>query len=181
MQPIEEYGKGKGRPYGIKDRETGETYFGRGYVQLTWRENYARQTTSSASTRQPAWNGTPTARWIRTLPVWSCSREWSRGGSVATMPAARRCRAISTTPPTIRSRRAKSSTATSTRFRRGRAASLVGNLIKAYHHNFLDALKAAELGEITPVPVPPQVPAIILSVQVPPGVQFHLVVNGEEV
>lgn len=42
MQPIEEYGKGAGRPYGIPDPETGQTYYGRGFVQLTWRENYAK-------------------------------------------------------------------------------------------------------------------------------------------
>ena len=47
MQPIEEYGKGKGRPYGkkIKFNRTPYTYpdkiyYGRGDVQLTWYENY---------------------------------------------------------------------------------------------------------------------------------------------
>ena len=42
MWPIEEYGKGSGREYGVPDPETGETYYGRGFVQLTWRENYAK-------------------------------------------------------------------------------------------------------------------------------------------
>ncbi len=42
MAPIEEYGKGKGMAYGQPDPETGQTYYGRGYVQLTWRDNYAR-------------------------------------------------------------------------------------------------------------------------------------------
>lgn len=41
MLPIEEYGKGKTRPYGKPDPITGQTYFGRGYVQLTWKQNYA--------------------------------------------------------------------------------------------------------------------------------------------
>ena len=40
MQPIEEYGKGKGHKYGIPDPATGKTYYGRGYVQLTWKRNY---------------------------------------------------------------------------------------------------------------------------------------------
>lgn len=40
-QPVEEYGHGAGRPYGVPDPETGQTYYGRGYVQLTHRENYA--------------------------------------------------------------------------------------------------------------------------------------------
>jgi putative chitinase len=42
MWPIEEYGKGAGMAYGVPDAETGQTYYGRGFVQLTWRDNYAR-------------------------------------------------------------------------------------------------------------------------------------------
>lgn len=37
---IHEYGHGQGKPYGIRDPQTGETYYGRGWVQLTWRDNY---------------------------------------------------------------------------------------------------------------------------------------------
>lgn len=47
MQPIEEYGKGKGYRYGKKIKRSGipyslpdKLYYGRGYVQLTWYENY---------------------------------------------------------------------------------------------------------------------------------------------
>lgn len=47
MQPIEEFGKGKGRPYGGFRKRSGvayktpaKLYFGRGLVQLTWLENY---------------------------------------------------------------------------------------------------------------------------------------------
>jgi peptidoglycan hydrolase-like protein with peptidoglycan-binding domain len=42
MQPIEEYGKGAGHAYGEPDPETGQTYYGRGYVQLTWKDNYSK-------------------------------------------------------------------------------------------------------------------------------------------
>lgn len=49
MQPIEEYGKGKTRPYGSKKKLNGNTYtdtdqifYGRGFVQLTWYENYQK-------------------------------------------------------------------------------------------------------------------------------------------
>jgi hypothetical protein len=44
MWPIEEYGKGKGQPYGVPDSRTGETYYGRGLVQLTWYDNYFAMT-----------------------------------------------------------------------------------------------------------------------------------------
>lgn len=40
--PIEEHGKGKGKPYGKMDSRTGHAYYGRGYVQLTFAENYKR-------------------------------------------------------------------------------------------------------------------------------------------
>jgi hypothetical protein len=40
MQPIEEYGKGRKYSYGLPDKTTGKTYFGRGFVQLTWKRNY---------------------------------------------------------------------------------------------------------------------------------------------
>ena len=42
MQPVKEIGGGAGRPYGQVDRQTQQAYYGRGYVQLTWRVNYAR-------------------------------------------------------------------------------------------------------------------------------------------
>jgi putative chitinase len=40
MQPIEEFGKGRGRPYGKRYPQTGQVYYGRGLVQLTWYYNY---------------------------------------------------------------------------------------------------------------------------------------------
>lgn len=41
MQPIAEYGKGKGRKYGKKGKY-GQVPYGRGYVQLTWDFNYEK-------------------------------------------------------------------------------------------------------------------------------------------
>ena len=43
MQPIDEWGGGRGRPYGVCDPVTRQTYYGRGDVQLTWKYNYAKQ------------------------------------------------------------------------------------------------------------------------------------------
>lgn len=42
MQPIREYGKGAGKKYGTPDPVTGQVYYGRGYVQLTWKTNYEK-------------------------------------------------------------------------------------------------------------------------------------------
>lgn len=40
-EPIEEFGKGKGRAYG-RTCDNGKVFYGRGYVQLTWDHNYKR-------------------------------------------------------------------------------------------------------------------------------------------
>jgi len=42
MHPVEEIGRGQGRDYGSPDPETGQTYYGRGYVQITWKTNYQK-------------------------------------------------------------------------------------------------------------------------------------------
>lgn len=42
MQPIAEYGKGAGYEYGEPDPVTGQVYYGRGDVQLTWIYNYQK-------------------------------------------------------------------------------------------------------------------------------------------
>ncbi len=42
MQPIREYGRGKGRKYGRPAKYPPQVPFGRGYVQLTWDYNYEK-------------------------------------------------------------------------------------------------------------------------------------------
>lgn len=41
MQPIAEYGRGRGKKYGVVGRH-GQIAYGRGFVQLTWDDNYER-------------------------------------------------------------------------------------------------------------------------------------------
>jgi hypothetical protein len=42
MRPIREYGRGRGKRYGKPGPHGGQVAYGRGYVQLTWPDNYAR-------------------------------------------------------------------------------------------------------------------------------------------
>jgi putative chitinase len=42
MQPIEEYGRGSGKSYGQPAGPYGQCYYGRGFVQLTWEDNYKK-------------------------------------------------------------------------------------------------------------------------------------------
>lgn len=46
MQPIAEYGKGKGKKYGTPAGPYNQTYYGRGFVQLTWYDNYVTMQTA---------------------------------------------------------------------------------------------------------------------------------------
>lgn len=41
-RPIKEFGLGKGHSYGAIDLANGQAYYGRGYVQLTWKSNYEK-------------------------------------------------------------------------------------------------------------------------------------------
>ena len=41
MEPIREYGKGRGKKYGVPGKH-GQVAYGRGYVQLTWDYNYEK-------------------------------------------------------------------------------------------------------------------------------------------
>jgi putative chitinase len=40
LKPVKEVGLGHGYPYGIADKETKQTYYGRGFCQITWKSNY---------------------------------------------------------------------------------------------------------------------------------------------
>lgn len=42
LQPVREIGQGRGRAYGRPGRHQGQIAYGRGYVQLTWDDNYAK-------------------------------------------------------------------------------------------------------------------------------------------
>lgn len=44
MLPIREYGRGRGRKYGNATGSYHQVYYGRGYVQLTWLDNYIKAT-----------------------------------------------------------------------------------------------------------------------------------------
>jgi hypothetical protein len=42
MLPVREYGRGKGKEYGVPGRNGGQIAYGRGDVQLTWDDNYEK-------------------------------------------------------------------------------------------------------------------------------------------
>jgi len=40
FKPLREIGLGHGHSYGVADKDTLQTYYGRGFTQLTWKSNY---------------------------------------------------------------------------------------------------------------------------------------------
>lgn len=42
LVPVEEIGKGRLKPYGVPGKHGGQAAYGRGLVQLTWADNYAK-------------------------------------------------------------------------------------------------------------------------------------------
>jgi putative chitinase len=55
MQPIAEYGQGKGHDYGQPAGPYDQCYYGRGFVQLTWFDNYSKMQGACGS--DPTWSG----------------------------------------------------------------------------------------------------------------------------
>jgi LysM repeat protein len=43
-EPVPEQGKGRNKPYGVSHKKTGQIYYGRGFCQITWYDNYERFT-----------------------------------------------------------------------------------------------------------------------------------------
>jgi putative chitinase len=176
MQPIEEYGKGAGMSYGKPDAETGQVYYGRGFVQLTWRNNYAK-----ASAKLDL-SGIDDLEWhannalhpgvAADVMFLGMSEGWFRssGGKPETLnkyfselrddPFGAR-EIINGDKNTVPS------------WSNGVS---IGKLIAEYHSDFLAALRASAVEGPEPVPVPePEPPsevaiAITIRIEAPPGV-----------
>jgi hypothetical protein len=177
MQPIEEYNKGQGQPYGEKDPDTGQTYYGRGYVQLTWRDNYARADTElnlsgDASCEEQADNA---------LNPWTAARVmykgmvegWFRGDTLGDYFSASKddpygAREIINGDKDI-----------VPSWSNGES---IGQLIAEYHAHFLEALN---LSWTAPAPGPdpkePPVVTVSLTISTDQPIVLKVVVNGDDV
>lgn len=88
MQPIEEYGKGRGKKYGVPGKH-GQVAYGRGYVQLTWDYNYEKADTelglNGALTRDYRFALDP--KIAADIMVRGMEEGWFTGKSLASYPA----------------------------------------------------------------------------------------------
>lgn len=182
MQPIEEYGKGSGQPYGKPDPETGQTYYGRGFVQLTWRENYARadKELRLRGARSCEWHAENALKLAIASDVMflGMAEGWFRSDSKGAQTLLRYFNA--TTNDAFNAREIiNGDRNTVPSWSNGVS---IGNLIKGYHQSFMDALVEAYYENVLP-PAPDEVEAIVtinVTVDAPPGVRVAIVVNTPE-
>jgi len=88
FQPIEEYGKGKGKLYGGKFKINGKPYFkpdkiyyGRGFVQVTWYDNYKKLTEEAYLQGMVNWDflNNPELLLEKEKSKWACFVGMERG------------------------------------------------------------------------------------------------------
>jgi putative chitinase len=182
MWPIEEYGKGKGMSYGTPDPETGQTYYGRGFVQLTWKDNYAKmnpvlRAAFPGEDIDLVWHPEQAlvpkyAAEIMFVGMEEGMFRASSDGRRQTLP-----RYFSDTVDDAYTAREIINGDKKTVPSWSNGVS-IGNLIKGYHNKFLAAVEAAVVEDDEPVP-PIDTQTVRLDLTVPPGVEVEVRVNGE--
>jgi hypothetical protein len=174
MWPIEEYGKGAGMSYGAPDSETGQTYYGRGYVQLTWRDNYARATTELELTGLDdlVWHAANALDPVIAAKVMyrGMYRGWFRSDSKGpqTLP-----RYFSDTVDDAYTAR-EIINGDKTTIPSWSYGESIGVLIAGYHQKFLSALDEAS-ASVAPQPEPDEIPTVTITTT---G-SVKVIVNGE--
>jgi putative chitinase len=161
MQPIEEYGKGADHEYGEVDPETGHAYYGRGYVQLTWRDNYQKATDKLKleDTDDLVWYADQALDpYIAAEVMFRGMVEgWFRSGNTlgkffnASTEDAYGAREIINGDKHIVPSWSNGVS--------------IGNLIKGYYQKFLTALKASYVQEPVPEPVPEEVASVVMALE----------------
>lgn len=167
--PIEEFGKGRGKPYGKPD-ENGNIFFGRGFVQLTWKENYVRATEKLNLFGDRDLGLHPKRALdldIATAVMFRGMREgWFTGKKLLQYfdhdtNDAFNARDIINPDKNRVVKGVK-----------------MGDLIAGYHNKFLAALEASAR-EAGPPPVPaPENPKVLIDITVPVGIDPVVTING---
>lgn len=166
--PIEEYGKGKGKAYGVPDKETGNIFYGRGDVQLTWKANY-QEMTPIVQTFFPGDDIDLVQHPEQALypPYSACVMyEGMTRGSFTGKKLSQYFSSHINDP--VAARAIINSD-----------VSKNGKKIAAIHADFLAALQAAaEVGEPVVPPVVEDVGVVHLNIQASPGVSVSVALNG---
>lgn len=177
MWPIEEYGKGEGMEYGKRDPETGQTYYGRGFVQLTWRDNYKRADTEFG------WEGDDSCEWHAELQLdpdiaaktgfRGMVNGWFRSGHYFN-------RYFNDTIDDVYGAREIINGDKHIVPSWSNGVS-IGNLVKEYYEDFMQALTKSTV-EVEPEPASEPIEQVVtVNIDVPDGVDVVVIVNGEQI
>jgi putative chitinase len=166
MQPIEEYGKGSGMEYGKTDPKTGYAYYGRGYVQLTWSDNYKKADKELLSLEESGENSCYWNPKLQLTPQIAADtmfegmeEGWFRSDSNGKQTLYRYFNETDDDPYGAR----EIINGDKTKVPSWSGGVSIGNLIKKYHYAFLEALiAAADAYDQEQIVVPP-VEAIIIE------------------
>ena len=183
MQPISEYGKGQGMEYGKPDPKTGEIYYGRGYVQLTWNTNYQRADSelNLAGERSCYLHADNALEPMIAAEVmfqgmaagWFRSNSGGQPQTLATYFNDTRDDPYGAREIINGDKHIVPSWSNGVS---------IGNLIKNYHMSFLAALTSAYVEEpYPPVPEPAPSEHIAIAIVTSPGVTVTVMINDEEV
>jgi hypothetical protein len=179
MQPIEEYGKGKGMAYGTPDPTTGQTYYGRGYVQLTWRDNYAKADKELELKDEESceWHAENALNPIIAAEIMfqGMAEGWFRKGKDGGPETLTRYFNEAVDDPYNARDIINGDKAYKKEWANNES---VGNLIAKDHRAFLTALELSFVEEEVPVPAPDEL-VVFINVKAPSGVRVELVLEGE--
>jgi hypothetical protein len=182
LWPIEEYGKGAGHDYGEPDPETGEAYYGRGFIQCTWKSNYERADNELGLTGDDSC-------------VWHADKQLDPSISARTGYAGMKqgwFRSDSNGPHNLpryfndtvddpyNARNIINGDRTTVPDWSGGVS--IGKLIEGYHDHFLEALQAAAIENVEPEPEPEPTPeehVDIAIVRSSPNVLVSITLDGE--
>ena len=179
MWPIEEYGKGSGSSYGMPDPETKQTYYGRGYVQLTWRENYARADNELGLNDEESceWHAENALDPVRAAQIMfkGMYEGWFRSDSAGRQTLPRYFNA--TTGDAYGAREIINGD--KKKIPSWSNGVSIGNLIRGYHDNFLEALTRAWTDD---QPEPEPDPKVVnIQITATEGVSVMVTVNGNTI
>lgn len=178
MQPIEEYGKGAGMDYGKPDPETKQTYYGRGYMQLTWRDNYHRADVELGL------SGPESCEWhaekaldpaiAAAVMFLGMTEGWFRADSKGKQTLQRYFNGTTDDPYGAREIVNGDKGYIKDWLPGGMT---VGEYIARDHGTFLMALEASIVDEPEPIPAPEEESVVSIFIEVPPGVRVDVIVK----
>lgn len=183
MWPIAEYGEGAGMAYGNPDGPYDQVYYGRGFVQLTWWDNYKRADSEMNKQFNAGWIGDKSCEKnadLQLKPEYAAptmylgmTQGWFRtsDGSPETL-----ARYFNDTKDDAYGAR-EIINGDKTKVPSWSNGVSIGNLIKGYHNDFLKALiDAAKASEVLPPLPEPPVEEVVVSVHIysPPGVNVDV-------